>query len=152
MEHAFHVNSARNQFAFPLHDSNSKQLIQYIRRDHGVDICVFKDQTHHTATMASLPSYDDPPTAALVYWNETAHTIPEADVLAVRIGLDIPQGIFCHYADAPKRLLRYPVRQLVISKEATPSNMKLLLGPTWEVDAAGMLQIWCNAVFHHEQQ
>jgi len=101
--------------------------------------------------MASSPS-SDPPKAAMIYWNETAHTIPEARVLAVQIGLDIPQGIFCHYADAPKRLLGYPTRQLVISREDTPSNMNLLLGPTWEVDAAGVHQIWRNAVLHHEQQ
>lgn len=65
---------------------------------------------------------------AFQYWTQTAHTKPEAQALATRIGLDIPQGTVHGFHSG----LMYPLHRLVTSGEDTPANMAILLGPTWK--------------------
>jgi hypothetical protein len=83
---------------------------------------------------------------AIDYWNRIAPTIPAARSLASRLHIDIPNpdtiGI--------KTTLMYPVRRLVIAGQDTPSNLRLLLGPTWEEDAkhiweSSRLQALCGS-------
>lgn len=60
---------------------------------------------------------------AFQHWAQTAHTRSEAQVLAARIGLEIPQGNMREFQSS----LMIPMRRLVSSGEDTPANMAILL-------------------------
>lgn len=68
------------------------------------------------------------------YWNNTAHTKPEAPTLATRLGLHLPEGL----AHGIESGLMYPMRRLIISGEDTPEKKAILLRPSWE---AGTVQL-----------
>lgn len=68
---------------------------------------------------------------AFQYWTQTAHTKPEAQALAARLGLEILQGTMRRSQSG----LMYPLRRLVISLEDTSAKMAVLLGPNWQTAA-----------------
>lgn len=69
------------------------------------------------------------------YWNHVASTQPEAQALAVRLGLEFPES----YVGFKSGLV-YPIRRLIITGEDTPANLALLLGPLWEIKEGAIVK------------
>ncbi|CAL8576096.1 hypothetical protein XPA_001987 [Xanthoria parietina] len=72
------------------------------------------------------------------YWNNAAHTKPEAQQLAAELALEIPAG--GQLTTGLKSGLMYPIRRLIITGKDTPANYTALLGPLWESKAADTIQ------------
>ncbi|KAL1961753.1 hypothetical protein VTN77DRAFT_1079 [Rasamsonia byssochlamydoides] len=67
---------------------------------------------------------------AFTYYNEVAHTVPEAQALAESVNLTLPAG-----GRSLDGILK-PIRRLIITGRDTPQNIALFLGPNWKGTAA----------------
>ncbi|KAI4280629.1 MAG: hypothetical protein L6R38_004310 [Xanthoria sp. 2 TBL-2021] len=72
------------------------------------------------------------------YWNNTAHTKPEAQELAAELALEIPAG--AQMTTGFKSGIVYPIRRLIVTGTDTPTNYTTLLGPLWESKAAKIIE------------
>lgn len=70
------------------------------------------------------------------YWNNVASTKPEAQSLAISLGLDFPTS----QSDGFKGGLVYPIRRLITTGEDNPTNFASLLGPLWETKAGDIIK------------
>ncbi|KAF2796096.1 hypothetical protein K505DRAFT_359631 [Melanomma pulvis-pyrius CBS 109.77] len=71
------------------------------------------------------------------YWNQTAWTMFDAQVLAHRIGLRFPRPYESFYGG-----LKYPLWRLIATGEDSEYNIATLLGPSWRLAAGDFYREW----------